>query len=93
MDSAGSPDGWGAVGSDGAVGVEEMVVRWGMGGMSMPFIAIEPCCKCGRPIDLKKVKTYRVREDYRLICEECLKKEPRHPGPEEERKGPAEKKR
>ena len=59
----------------------------------MPFTAIEPCCKCGRPIDLRKVKTYRVRDDYRLICEECLKTERARPALEEERKKPPERKR
>lgn len=58
----------------------------------MPFTSVETCCKCGRPIDLKKVKTFRVGEDFRLVCEECLADRPSRP-PERDRKKQEEKKR
>jgi len=58
----------------------------------MPYIAGEPCCKCGKLIDLKNVRSYRVRDDYRLICIECFKAKPDAAAPESQRKQQAEKK-
>jgi recombinational DNA repair protein (RecF pathway) len=59
----------------------------------MPSIAIEKCCKCGKAIDLKQVKTYRVRDDFRLVCKECAEAEKTPPPHIEERKKSTEKKR
>lgn len=58
----------------------------------MPPIAVEVCCQCGKTIDLKNVRSYRVREDYRLICVECSKAKPESPAPESQRRQHTEKK-
>ena len=59
----------------------------------MPHAAVELCCKCGKTIDLKNVRSYRVREDYRLICIECFKAKPETPASESQRRQQSEKKR
>lgn len=59
----------------------------------MPSIAVEKCCKCGKTIDLKQVKSYRVRDDYRLVCRECAEAEKPAPPHVEERKKSSEQKR
>ena len=59
----------------------------------MPYVAVEPCSQCGKPIDLKNVRSYRVLDDYRAICIECFKAKPDARTPESERKQPPEKKR
>jgi recombinational DNA repair protein (RecF pathway) len=39
----------------------------------MSQTAVESCCRCGRTIQIKDVKSYHVTEDYRLMCEPCFR--------------------
>ena len=59
----------------------------------MPHATVESCCKCGKTIDVKNVRSYRVREDFRLICVECFKAKSEAPAPESEKRQQSEKKR
>ena len=59
----------------------------------MPNVAVELCCKCGKTIDLKNARSYRVHEDYRLVCIECFKAKSESPAPESQRRQQSEKKR
>lgn len=49
----------------------------------MPYIPIDTCFRCGKEIEVKNYKSYRVREDYRLICENCAREEKTAGGREE----------
>jgi hypothetical protein len=59
----------------------------------MPHAAVELCCECGKTIDVKNVRSYRVREDYRLVCIECFKSKTETPVPEPQKRKNSEKKR
>jgi recombinational DNA repair protein (RecF pathway) len=59
----------------------------------MPHAAVELCCECGKTIDVKNVRSYRVREDYRLVCIECFKRKLETPAPESQKRRNSEKKR
>ncbi|HEX9443492.1 MAG TPA: hypothetical protein VGA73_05200 [Candidatus Binatia bacterium] len=41
----------------------------------MPYPAIDICCKCGKEINVKDYRTYRVRDDYRIVCVDCSRAE------------------
>jgi hypothetical protein len=58
----------------------------------MNHTAVETCCRCGRMIDIKDIKSYHVTEDYRLICEPCFRVE-RADEPTRERDGEREEKK
>lgn len=58
----------------------------------MENVAVELCCKCGKTIDIKNVRSYRVREDYHLVCIECFEAKPETAAPESERRQRSEKK-
>jgi hypothetical protein len=58
----------------------------------MPYTATDTCCNCGKVIDVRDFKSYRVRDDYRLMCVDCAKAEPIARAPEKQRKRPLDKK-
>lgn len=37
----------------------------------MPYPAIDTCSQCGKEINVKDCRTYRVRDDYRIVCADC----------------------
>jgi hypothetical protein len=39
--------------------------------IDMVYSATETCCKCGKEIFLKNVTSYKVLENFRLICADC----------------------
>jgi recombinational DNA repair protein (RecF pathway) len=59
----------------------------------MPHAAVELCCQCGKTIDVKNVRSYRVREDYRLVCIECFNAQRESAAPESQRRQNSQKKR
>lgn len=44
------------------------------GGKSkMANLVIATCRRCGKEINLRSVITYRVLQDYRIVCKECTR--------------------
>jgi hypothetical protein len=39
--------------------------------IDMVYSATETCCKCCKEIFLKNVTSYKVLENFRLICADC----------------------